>query len=256
MQRRKSAQSSQASTTKGKERTMLFNYGASQLFTPAALPDALIWMRSDTLVTTGTGRLTVWGDALGGPNTLVPQSTGPLYNASDSDYNGLPSFTHATGNGLTSTLNVPYGAYTIFIAGRLDAALPGYLYFHTDLGTYFDNCAGVATSGCGDTRAGVGCIFNMPALWANATTPKVYTIRFNGTQASKTVRINGTPVTLTNSASADPGPGICQGLLKFWGFGGRQSAGTTAELIVCTSALSDALTAQTERYMISRYGLV
>jgi hypothetical protein len=73
-------------------------------FAPTQLPGCVLWLRSDMGITGGFSPGPPWNDQsnTADPNEDLITSTAPTYNASDANYNGLPSFSTGSGAALVS----------------------------------------------------------------------------------------------------------------------------------------------------------
>jgi hypothetical protein len=197
----------------------------------ASLPDPLIWWRSDLLTTSGGTISSITDQGTAGINAVqvagVPFQ--PIYHASDAAFNNLPSIDPAGTGWLESAAPVAYGAHTIAWVGYNDVNA-GTIYAH---GNVYNN-GGITNGGTNNAdlfhaHAGSGspahAIMQLDRGGANfsnkekttdvqSATPKTYVVRYDGTIANHTLRINGVNQTVNNvsvfgTPPADPGTGLC-----------------------------------------------
>ena len=212
-------------------------------FLPSDIPGLVLWLKADSLALADGDAVTTWTDSsgLGNNATQAVVDNKPLYKVNIINgkpvvrYDGIDDLLDVT----TLAINQPD---TIFIAVDLDVVTGGHHFFDTSGGArQLINGAGWGMY-AGTPLDGVG---------APDTNPYILSAVFNG--VSSALYANG-----TLKVSGDAGANGLSGNIHICaGTGGADVAidGDVSEVIIYSSALSDANRMKVEDYLSAKWGI-
>lgn len=188
----------------------------------------------------------------------MAQATGakqPTYNASDSQYGGLPSFSFdGVDDLLVSSSSLALGGFTIFAVARFTSN--AYVFNHNQDGSNYSYLYGSIADTMAFARGATTLGENLSGNWASSSlVPRTVVVMYDGTQAGTQMRLNGVTQGMSIAASANPGTAIVSAPLSV--FSDNLTAwtgGTLASLIVYARALSVPEIGSVESYLRSTYG--
>jgi hypothetical protein len=217
---------------------------------PASLSGLYLWTKSDVGVTGAP--VSNWADQSGGGRDWTAAGAArPTFNATDAQFNGLPSLGFVSPQCMVTTATLTYGAFTLFMAVRCLSA--GFLYNRTAGPDYLFGTTGNTTS---IVYPGGSSANNLSTNWAVSATPRTIARVFDGTHAGDILRINGVTQTLSTVSGGDPGLTGVAGTAGLFASntGTTSSTGTMAEVILYNRALTPTEYGNVESYLRARYG--
>lgn len=221
-------------------------------FTPGSLPNLVTWVRSDTVVGSPVSQ---WTDLSGNGNHIVQATLAkrPAINASDAQYNGLPSLAFdGTTTAMATVGNITLGAYTVWMVCRVTTTV-GYLWKRP---TAVDYCYGSTGNTINTTISAVTSGYNLSANWGQSASPRRILVAYDGTHAGHVMYLNSALQSLTTVSGADPGATPRADPFCLYSPEGStaSSSGTIAEVVVLSGAISASNRALLDAYGVGRYG--
>jgi hypothetical protein len=221
-------------------------------FKPAALPNLVLWTRADTVVGSPVSQ---WTDLSGNGNHIVQATLAkrPAVNASDAQYNNLPSLAwDGTNTAMGTVGNITLGAYTVWMVCRMTTTV-GYLWKRP---TALDYCYGSTANSINTTISAVVSGYNLSANWGQSASPRRVLVAYDGTHAGHVMYLNSVLQSLTTTFASDPGTTTRADPFCLFSPDGStaSSSGTIAEVVVLSGAISAGNRALLDAYGVARYG--
>lgn len=221
---------------------------------------------SDNIITTDNTNVAKLWD-FSGQNKHATQTTSglqPKYRTAANGLAGLPAIQFLPSN--LNASNLSRNGWTAFIVFKASTA--GRLYIHGNdyfaPGGYLQTSATISSVPTVTFREASGSVVNgrfYTSGWGSDNVLKLATSRFNGTNVSNIMRINGSPVTLTSdnpSLAGDPGTATVTATFNLSGQTNATDFGAAyylGELVIYNYALSDTDVGKVETYLKAKWGL-
>lgn len=223
-------------------------------FAPSDVSGLLVWLKSDTGVTTSGGNMTQWNDQSGNGNHFLPGGTCP-YTASDADFNGKPSIA----NYIYSNPTLAYAEFSIFIVAKVTGA-GNWLYGHQTAyasHTYDAVCANNATNAFQvEADGGDAEKVSAPvkgATWAQDAGVSTFAFIYDGTTTGSQMRVDGVAETISGTNHTPVTNTHRWALLALDHPDGSPTAGKSAEIIIYDRKVTNTERDNIESYLRTRY---
>lgn len=241
----------------------------NQSWAPTDISNISLWLKadasgaardsSDNAITSDNTKLYKLVDfsGLGNHAIQATSSKQPSYRTAANGISGNPAIQFATN--ILQVPNFSRGAWTTFTVFKCSSTTllyeqgpgwstpGGYLYTSTGASIHIKNAANNTYSAK-----------NYSANWGSDNTTKLATHRFNGTQASHILRVNGTEVSMTDTPNFVGSPGT-DTVTDTLNIGGRNGTGLGAfylcEMIMYNRALTDTEAQTIENYLKAKWGI-
>jgi len=228
-------------------------------FTPNSISGLYSWVRSDLGVTLNGATVSAWADQSGNGKNLTQGSAAsqPTFNATDADYNNLPSLTFDGVNDCLAGSSFNYGAFTIFMVAKVTSAAGNGYYYIRGAGAACDYLWARTADTVYIDRNNAGTRSRKDATnatWGVGSTPLTVVHVFDGTHAGNLIRKNGTALSTSDVSANDPGTSSVSRTFNLLSDNSAYfTTGSFTEMAIFNRALNNTEITQMEAYLQARY---
>lgn len=224
-------------------------------FTLAAAPSPLLsWDADDASnILDGSNNYQQLTDLFGNGRHAVQATAGSRPTSTAAGLNSRRILNSvAAGGRFIELASLGLGAFSVYLIAR--ASTTNFLWHHAAGVTYLYPSTGASMH---IVRSAITCNRDRAAGWATDNTWRLVTIRYDGTEAGYTMRINGVAQALTTTIAADPGTATATGVFTplATNGGGTQTTGNLAALVAYGAAHDAATAAKIEALLNARWGV-
>jgi len=172
---------------------------------PARLPGCRLWLRADLgLTLQAANAVSNWADQSGNGNDASQAGPGQQPIWTPNQVNGLPTINFDGANDVLATPAFALGTYTVVMVTTGQDASNGWFWTRD---TTNDTLYGTTNNTMYIQRGPLFSQWEQTAGWGQwgPSTAKILVVRFDGTHAGHTLRINALTQTMTTGGANDPG---------------------------------------------------